>query len=104
MQGWYHDPLHGHCLRRVRRISPDVYEVIGVYGNDEAPSTHRAWTARMTVLQRSGDTIRLTVDFAGKPTKKNRCMTALYKNRCIHWIEDGNVWHQLFVHPRQWTA
>lgn len=99
MQGWYYDPLHGHCLRRVRRVSPDVYEITGVYGNDE-PHTHRSWTASMTVLEH-GKSTRLQVDFAGKPIKKNRFMTAVYKDRKIHWKEDGNVWHQLYVHPRQ---
>lgn len=97
LHGWYHDPLHGHGLRRVRRIRPHLYEIVGVYGDDE-PYTHRPWIAMMTLLEDG----KYSVDFAGKPTKtKHKTMTVLYKNRKLHWIEDGNVWDQLYVHPRQ---
>lgn len=101
MQGLYHDPLHGHCLRRIVRTSPMTYRIVGVYGSDE-PHTHRVWSASMRVIDQSADAgIRLAVDFSGKPTKTNRLMTAVYKNRTLRWVEDGNVWHQLFVHSSQ---
>jgi len=117
MDGYYHDPKHGHGLRRVRRrwatkgtfgwgvpcYNDDdaSYEVIGVYGDDEAPHTHGKWTARMTVRRVDADgTLHLDVDFAGKPLKTTRWLTARYQNRRIHW-SDGNVWHKLYVHPSQ---
>jgi len=95
IHGLYYDRLHGHCLRRVERVSPTTYRVVGVYGDDEAPLTHRAWTATI----RTTDGHRLAVDFAGKPIKTNRFMTAVYRDRQIHW-SDGNVWRQLYVPPR----
>ena len=101
MQGLYYDPLHGRCLRSVRRVSSRAYEVVGVYGSDEDPHTHRPWTAVMTALDGDDEEgTRLRVDFAGKPLKKNRFMTAVYRRREIHW-DDGNVWLQLYTHPRQ---
>ena len=105
MHGLYYDPLHGHCLRKIERMSPDEYRIVGVYGDDEKPHTHNMWTATMRVIERTGEgkreVIRLRVDFAGKPIKKNRFMTAVYRDRRIKWVEDGNEWRQLFVHPRQ---
>ena len=102
MHGLYYDPLHGHCLRKVERTSPDTYRIVGVYGDDEQPRTHQLWTATMRVTERRGDDeIRLRVDFAGKPIKKNRFMTAVYSKRRIRWLEDGNEWKQLYSHPAQ---
>ena len=48
-----------------------------------------------------GTATTLRVDFAGKPGKKPRFMTAVYADRRLRWVEDGNVWHRLYVHPRQ---
>ena len=64
IQGWYYDPLHGHCMRRIRRTSTHRYRITGVYGDDE-PNTGGTWYA-------------LEVDVVGKPTKGDRLMTA-------HW-------------------
>ena len=101
MNGFYHDPLHGHCLRRIDRTSYDTYRIVGVYGDDESPHTNALWTATMRVIEVDGDEIRLRVDFAGKLGKADRFMTASYKDRRLRWIEDGNEWHQLFVHAQQ---
>lgn len=101
MHGLYFDPLHGNCLRKVERISGDLYRIVGVYGDDEQPHTHQVWTATMRVQERTGDEIRLRVDFAGKPIKKNRFMTAVYSKRRIRWVEDGNEWKQLYSHGSQ---
>lgn len=100
MQGVYFDPLHGGCLRRVRRTSPRTYVVHGVYGDDEAPRTWGHWTATATVVSHEGDAVHLRVDFSGKPGKTPRVLTARYARRAICW-EDGNVWTQLYVHPMQ---
>ena len=99
--GHYYDPRHGRCLRRVTCTSPTTYTIYGVYGRDEVPHTHRLWTATMTAVRTDprGNT-HLTVDFSGKPIKCERHMTAVYRRRELVW-SDGNVWHQLYVHPRQ---
>ena len=67
IHGWYYDPLHGHCLRRVDRVGPDLYRIVGVYGDDE-PNTHAPLTAWMRATETSPDgSVRLDVDFSGKP-------------------------------------
>ena len=100
LQGWYHDPLHGHCLRRIRRLSSDRYRITGVYGDDE-PHTGQTWYAIVSVTSVTGDGDRLLqVDFSGKPTKTDRFMTARWSKRRIHW-SDGNVWTMLYVSPKQ---
>ena len=98
MHGYYYDPLHGNCLRRIRRIDMYTYTIDGVYGNDE-PNTHGAWTAIVRVTEfHEGGALNMSVDFKGKPIKKNRFMTATYdpKSRVVHWHEDGNMWRQLY--------
>lgn len=96
MQGFYFDPLHGGCLRRVRRVDTDFYRIDGVYGSDEIPR-HGYWYA----FARFVGPGRLRVDFVGKPTKRPRFLHATYAaDGRIRW-EDGNVWVPLHVHPRQ---
>jgi hypothetical protein len=98
MHGWYYDPLHGGCLRRIRRTGRrGVYRIVGVYGDDEAPHTGRAWTA---TVYRAGDDDHLRVDFSGKPTKAERVMSARLTPRAIHW-SDGNIWTRLYAHSSQ---
>ena len=101
LQGWYYDPLHGHCLRRIRRTSVHRYRIAGVYGDDE-PNTGGTWHANVTATPDGDDEYVLEVDFAGKPTKRNRFMTARWSKRQIFW-DDGNVWKQLYVSPLQLT-
>ena len=98
LEGWYHDPKHGHCLRRILRVSPGVYTIVGVYGDDETPRTHQAWTARVT----TPDGRHLRVDFGGKTLLSHaRVYRATYDGaRRIDW-EDGNHWTRLYVHPAQ---
>lgn len=98
MEGYYFDPKHGGCLRRIVTVRRGlVYSVVGVYGDDE-PMTGRAWTACITV----DDAGTLVVDFAGKPIKHERFLTASYDAaaRTISWC-DGNTWTKLFVAPSQ---
>lgn len=102
LQGWYYDPLHGHCLRRIRRTSVHRYRITGVYGDDEQPNTGGTWHANVTATPDGDEEYALEVDFAGKPTKRNRFMTARWSKRQIFW-DDGNVWKQLYVSPLQLT-
>ena len=104
MHGFYFDPHHGNCLRKVARIGPDVYRITGVYGDDERPLTHRPWTAVMRVVERRGEGRRLRVDFAGKPIKRDRFMTAVYRERRLRWVEDGHEWLQLYSHGSQFNC
>ena len=98
MQGWYYDPKHGHTLRRIvpYGASGTRYLVHGVYGDDEAPLTHGYWSA---IVQKDGT--KLLVDFAGKPAKAQRYLTAEYHAdaREIRWC-DGAVQY-LVQHPRR---
>lgn len=95
LDGWYYDPLHGHCLRRIERApTASTYRIYGVFGADERPRTGAPWVA-IAVVQAPN---RLLVDFAGKPGKRPRFLRATVGRRRIDW-EDGNVWHKLYVHP-----
>ena len=101
IQGWYYDPLHGHRLRRIHRLpTPRHYRIVGVYGDDEGPRKNHAWAAH--ARRDDDDPTLLHVDFAGKPPKTNRFMTARVDDvqRTITW-DDGNTWRMLFVHPSQ---
>lgn len=99
MQGWYYDPLHGDCLRRIRRTSHNRYRINGVYGDDE-PNTGGEWHAFVTATPDGAEDLLLKVDFVGKPTKSNRVMDARWSGRQIRW-SDGNVWRMLHVSPAQ---
>ena len=100
----FFDPLHGGCLRVIKRISVDAYKIYGVYGDDEKPDpAGNAWWATMYVLERVGDVVKFRVDFShGKPRKRDKELSAEYhpKRRCIRW-EDGNKWREMFVHQSQ---
>ena len=101
-----YDPLHGGCLRVIRRTSPTAYCIHGVYGDDEPPHARGAyWSATLEVRERGAREWRLLVDFAGKPGKVPRQMTAAYvpAERCIRW-SDGNVWRVLYVARAQLSA
>lgn len=96
--GWYFDPWHGGCLRRVRWLAEGRFRIDGVYGSDE-PDTGGAWYADATVQRvREGEYL-LAVDFAGKPHHPG-VRHAVYRRRRLHW-KDGNVWTQLYVHRNQ---
>lgn len=97
MEGLYFDPLHGGCLRRVKRVNLKTYKIIGVYGTDE-PFTHLTWTATMNGA--ADDEKHFVVDFLGKPTKKKRYLKATWKGNTIQW-GDGNTWTKMIYNPRQ---
>jgi hypothetical protein len=103
MIGYYYDPLHGNCLRRITHVGKHVYKIDGVYGDDENTTTAQTgdhWFAHIVATPKDDDTLSLRVDFCGKPIKSNRFMMAEWKDRRIYW-DDGNVWIQLYTTPRQ---
>ena len=46
LTGYYYDPKHGGCLRKISKIDENSFKIIGAYGNDE-PNTNKKWTAIM---------------------------------------------------------
>ena len=97
LAGWYYDPLHGGCLREIRRNhGTHTFTILGVYGDDEAPRTHQPWTARVFATDVDRDVWQLRVDFGGKPGKQPRYLSAIFRDRKIEW-EDGNTWIQLYT-------
>ena len=95
MEGYYYDPNHGGCLRRVAKIAgrTDTYRIIGAYGDDEQP--HQAgetWTATMRAQNE-----HLTIDFDGKFVTHERLYRALWCpcKRVIRW-QDGNTWYRMY--------
>lgn len=102
LHGYYYDPLHGDCLRRVRRTGPFTYAIDGVFGDDEQPRTHAYWSAVVRIADPAKPHV-LRVDFSGKPGKVPRTLRATHAGRTIRW-EDGNVWRKLYVHAKQLRA
>lgn len=106
LDGFYYDPKHGNCLRRVETLKKDEeYRIRGVYGDDE-PHTGSPWSA---VMEKAHDDTSATfrVDFAGKAEREERFATAwpcasqngkLGPDIC--W-SDGNRWLRLYNHPTQ---
>lgn len=114
--GFYFDPRHGGCLRRIVKVGADAYKIYGVYGSDEGvqvarnveydpePSelTHNFWHASLRVQKKTEHLQHLAVDFTGKAGKKRLQYTAIYdaKKRTIDW-DDTNTWKQLYYHDKQ---
>ena len=95
LAGYYYDPKHGGCLRRVH----DDGRIVGVYGSHETGTPGTVWTAHASAIH--GDPIwNLRVDFSGKPLKRNHFLFARFSNHSIRW-QDGNEWKKLYVHPQQ---
>lgn len=104
MEGFYFDPKHGGCLRRIWRVGTGVFRVGGVYGDDER-QTGNYWfaTASVAGVADARGRVPLTVDFSrGKPCKTRTVYAAHWSpvRRRIRW-DDGNAWVKLYVHPRQ---
>ena len=98
--GYYVDPKHGTCLRRIRCVNGKI-KIDGVYGDDE-PTTNEYWYALINIKSICDKYYLLDVDFGGKPTKKKRILTAKFfpGKRCIKW-EDGNTWKKLYYNNKQ---
>lgn len=101
--GFFFDPLHGGCLRRIVKTGGRFYKIKGVYGKDEK-DTHKYWYADVFFKNKEDTHYVLEVDFrTGKKNKTyNTVMSAVYipTRRELHW-SDGNVWKQLYVHKNQ---
>ena len=98
LEGYYFDPLHGGCMRRIHPISDTEFLIEGVYGIDE-PETGGLWFAEGKLLSHTSDADwDIHVDFRrGKPHKKyDTVMIAKFVrgDRCIVW-EDGNEWKKM---------
>ena len=59
--GYYYDPKHGECLRKITQINKTLYRITGAYGKDEI-NTGKKWTALVYEVSRN----YYKVDFSGK--------------------------------------
>ena len=116
IEGFYFDPWHGGCMRRISKIKDNIYKIYGVYGNDEnlqvpkdeeynkeaSNMTHKYWYATLRVTEQKNDKYFLKVYFGGKKGKKRLNYEAVYseKKRTIKW-DDTNVWKQMYYHKKQ---
>lgn len=113
--GFYFDPWHGGCLRRIVHLRGYTYRIYGVYGNerktqvllrdyDPEPSfmTDRPWDATLHVLKKQGHFYHLSVNFTGKRGKKRVLYSARYdaERRVIEW-DDTNMWRQMYYNDTQ---
>lgn len=93
MEGWYFDPNHGNCLRKITKVDNNKYKIVGAYGDDEPPhNPGELWNASMTAKRN-----HLTIDFESKTVDHARKYDALYcpTARIIRW-QDGNTWVQMY--------
>tara|TARA_B100000214_G_C23963918_1_gene626724 strand:- start:758 stop:1120 length:363 start_codon:yes stop_codon:yes gene_type:complete len=116
IEGFYFDPWHGGCLRRISMVKENQYKIHGVYGNDEiikqpknveyhpesSEKTNKYWYAIMEICKVEKNLYYLKVYFKGKPGKKRLYYDAVYdeKKRRIKW-DDTNIWKQLYYHKKQ---
>lgn len=107
--GFYYDPSHGGCLRRiVSGQAEGTFTILGSYGEDEACPPSSPWTARMTTTSVKEDERSLyEVTFVGKRSKATgrvgtKVLTCQHypSQRTLRW-EDGNVWRKLYVSGSQ---
>ena len=116
VEGFYFDPWHGGCLRRIAKVNENKYKIYGVYGNDEntrlpknveyhtegSETTNKYWYATLRVCYVDKNFYHLKVYFGGKKGKKRLHYDAVYdeKKRHIKW-DDSNTWKQLYYHKKQ---
>ena len=98
MEGFYYDPKHGGCLRRIVRLDQGGYGILGVYGSDE-PWPGEPWHA---IMWEEGGRGRWHVHFVGK-VKRRKHYRAVSRGRALDW-DDGNTWVRLFAHPSQFAG
>ena len=98
MEYYFYDPLHGHCLRTMRKVNTNTYLIIGAYGSDEGKKGYWSATAKKIKPQtKNGKTYNFEINFDNKPKIKHQPIyLANWKDRKIHW-EDGNTWLQLYA-------
>ena len=116
IEGFYFDPWHGGCLRRIAKVKENHYKIYGVYGNDEiinipknveyhsenSKKTNKYWYATLQECEVDKNFYYLNVYFGGKPGKKRLYYDAVYdeKKRHIKW-DDSNTWKQMYYHNKQ---
>lgn len=106
--GFYYDPHHGGCLRRVAAPEGGGFlPILGVYGDDELHPPGHFWSARAFASPQAEGGIPLTVHFRGKekPEGWDVTLEATFDvaTRQIRWA-DGNVWLPLHAHRAQLAA
>jgi hypothetical protein len=92
-EGYYYDPNHGSCLRKIKRSNTEgSFLITGAYGSDE-PETGKKWTATAKKIGKN----TYNVSFSGKKHSKKDYYNAIWneKNRSISW-DDGNTWKLLY--------
>lgn len=93
IEGWYFDPNHGNCLRKIFKMTSKKYRIVGSYGDDQPPhSPGELWKATLVA---KGN--HLTVDFESKTVTHASRYDALFcpTRRLIRW-QDGNTWIQMY--------
>ena len=92
IEGFYYDPNHGGCFRKITKINSKQYKITGAYGDDE-PETGSKWTAIATFVNKN----TFNVDFSGKKHKiHGDYITKWNKNtRTLNW-QDGNKWKKMY--------
>ena len=95
LEGFYYDPNHGGCLRKITKINSEGgdYKITGAYGDDE-PTTGTKWTAFISKTKKKNV---FYVDFSGKKhvTHGPYMTTWNAKKRTLNW-EDGNTWQKMY--------
>ena len=91
--GYYYDPKHGGCLRKITRINKNSFKIVGAYGDDE-PDTNKKWYAEMRKTNTKDEYL---VDFTGKKHVNHGSYIAKWieKDRILMW-EDGNRWKLMY--------
>ena len=119
IEGFYFDPWHGGCLRRIVKVGENSYKVHGVYGNDDvvdipknveynaesSSKTHMYWHASINVVQKKKNSLHLKVYFGGKLDKARLTYDAVYdmNKRLIKW-DDSNEWKKMYYHKKQFVC
>ena len=101
LAGYFYDPKHGGCLRRVR-VRGSRVTVRGVYGADEA-APGAPWTTTGVVERRLPDgTWEVRFDFRAKADRARDAYVARWRpaRRALEW-DDGNCWRQMHFHATQ---
>lgn len=90
--GFFYDPKHGECLRRITKVNDRLYRITGAYGKDEK-NTGDKWTALMYEVSKN----YYKVDFSGKKHAKIKELFVTWnpRNRTLTW-QDKNQWKLLY--------
>lgn len=92
LEGYYFDPKHGGCLRKIVKIDNCTFKITGAYGDDE-PQTGEKWNAIAKKIKKD----LYLVNFGGKKHVIHGDYKAKWNKskRVLEW-EDGNYWKLMF--------